>query len=256
MLRKKAREDIDKHWAALVKENKTLSTFHYELDLHKKILQWIQPGESYYFIFSPVNREIEIHNDAMSTQLGYPIEELSIEFLLQIIHPDDYLRFMDFERTVVAFKQNLPIHKLDKYKSQYSFRVRKANGEYIHILHQSVTIQIDEDGSIIRNLIIHTDISNIKDSNKMSLSFIGLDGEPSYHNVQVDSNYTDKKEMLTKREKEILLLFSQCLTTEQIAERLFLSPYTVTTHRKNILRKTNTKIMMESLQYCINKGWI
>lgn len=256
MLRKKAREDIDKHWAALVKDDKALSSFHYELDLHKKILQWIQPGESYYFFFSPVTRDIEIHNAAMSTILGYPQEELSIDLLLQIIHPDDYLRFMDFERTVVAFKKSLPIHKLDKYKSQYSYRVRKANDEYIHVLHQSVTIQIDEDGSIIRNLIIHTDISNIKDSNKMSLSFIGLDGEPSFHNVNVQSEYLDKKETLTKREKEILMHFSQCLTTEQIAERLFLSPFTVTTHRKNILRKTNTKNMMEALQYCIQKGWI
>lgn len=42
---------------------------------------------------------------------------------------------------------------------------------------------------------------------------------------------------LTRREKEVLLLISQGLTNNEIAEKLFLSPYTVDTHRKNLLFK-------------------
>jgi two-component system, NarL family, nitrate/nitrite response regulator NarL len=44
---------------------------------------------------------------------------------------------------------------------------------------------------------------------------------------------------LTRREKEILQLLSQGLTSHEIAERLFLSNYTVDTHRKNMLQKFN-----------------
>jgi two-component system nitrate/nitrite response regulator NarL len=42
---------------------------------------------------------------------------------------------------------------------------------------------------------------------------------------------------LTRREKEILELLSEGLTSSEIASRLFLSNYTVDTHRKNMLQK-------------------
>jgi len=45
------------------------------------------------------------------------------------------------------------------------------------------------------------------------------------------------QELLTQREKEILRLISMGLTNRQIAEKLFLSTHTVTTHRKNITGK-------------------
>lgn len=44
---------------------------------------------------------------------------------------------------------------------------------------------------------------------------------------------------LTKREKEILKLISDGLTNNQIAEKLFISPLTVDSHRKNLLTKLN-----------------
>ena len=43
----------------------------------------------------------------------------------------------------------------------------------------------------------------------------------------------------TRREKEILALLAEGLTSQEIAARLFLSNYTVDTHRKNMLQKFN-----------------
>lgn len=48
-----------------------------------------------------------------------------------------------------------------------------------------------------------------------------------------------KMQQLTKRETEILKLVGKDYTTEQIAEALHLSIYTVSTHRKNINQKLN-----------------
>jgi len=50
---------------------------------------------------------------------------------------------------------------------------------------------------------------------------------------------TEAEVLLTRREKEILQLLSDGLKGPQIAEKLFLSPLTVETHRKNLLRKFN-----------------
>ena len=46
------------------------------------------------------------------------------------------------------------------------------------------------------------------------------------------------KIILTRREKEVLTLITEGLTSGQIAEKLFISPSTVETHRRNVLDKT------------------
>lgn len=51
-------------------------------------------------------------------------------------------------------------------------------------------------------------------------------------------NITSTMEQLTKREEEILHLICEQFTTEEIAEKLFISPKTVTGHRNSLLEKT------------------
>lgn len=46
---------------------------------------------------------------------------------------------------------------------------------------------------------------------------------------------------LTSREKEVLELIAQGYTNPQIAEKIFLSSFTVDSHRKNLLAKLNVK---------------
>lgn len=48
-------------------------------------------------------------------------------------------------------------------------------------------------------------------------------------------------QLLSPREQEIVQLVRQGLTSQEIAAQLFLSNYTVETHRRNILRKLNMK---------------
>jgi DNA-binding NarL/FixJ family response regulator len=46
---------------------------------------------------------------------------------------------------------------------------------------------------------------------------------------------------LTRREKEVLQAIAEELTTQQISEKLFISPKTVETHRMNIMSKLGAK---------------
>jgi DNA-binding NarL/FixJ family response regulator len=58
-------------------------------------------------------------------------------------------------------------------------------------------------------------------------------------------------EALTKREKEILALIARGLTDKEIAEKVFLSALTITTHRKNILSKLGLKNKVELTRFAI-----
>jgi len=57
----------------------------------------------------------------------------------------------------------------------------------------------------------------------------------------VKNSVTSKIPVLTRREKEILLLISEGLTNNEIAEKLFVGAATVDTHRKNLLLKLDAK---------------
>lgn len=57
---------------------------------------------------------------------------------------------------------------------------------------------------------------------------------------------------LTKREKEILSLIAQGLTDKEIAEKVFLSPLTIITHRKNILSKLGLKNKVEITRFAFD----
>jgi two-component system, NarL family, nitrate/nitrite response regulator NarL len=54
---------------------------------------------------------------------------------------------------------------------------------------------------------------------------------------------------LTIREKEIILLLEKNLSSKEIAEQLFISVRTVETHRKNILKKTDTNNTLSLLKW-------
>ena len=66
------------------------------------------------------------------------------------------------------------------------------------------------------------------------------------------SNTTVEK--LTKREEEILQLICEQHTTDEIAEKLFLSPKTVNGHRNSLLEKTGAKIVAGLVIYAIKSG--
>lgn len=60
---------------------------------------------------------------------------------------------------------------------------------------------------------------------------------------------------LTRRELEILRLVAQAYSTAEIADKLFISTYTVDTHRKNLLSKLNMKNTAALVNYAIQNGF-
>jgi two-component system, NarL family, nitrate/nitrite response regulator NarL len=60
---------------------------------------------------------------------------------------------------------------------------------------------------------------------------------------------------LTKREKQVVKLIAAERTTQEIADRLNLSPATVETHRKNIFHKLDCRNAAGLVKYAVERGW-
>ncbi|MDX5321214.1 MAG: response regulator transcription factor [Bacteroidota bacterium] len=71
-------------------------------------------------------------------------------------------------------------------------------------------------------------------------------------------NQAEKEDefQITKREREILQLMYEGLSTADMADRLFISQHTVFKHRQNLLQKCNCKSASQLVNLAIRKGWV
>lgn len=60
------------------------------------------------------------------------------------------------------------------------------------------------------------------------------------------------EERLTRRELDVIKLLASEYTTQEIAEKLCISPHTVESHRKNTLRKTRSRNIAGLIRYAIH----
>jgi DNA-binding CsgD family transcriptional regulator len=244
-----------KIWQELSKDS-ILSDLNFELEIHRKLLNIFQVGDYYYMIFNVRDAVFDVVSREITDLLGYLPEEINVPFFIGNIHPEDQPWFLNFENKVREFFATLRHNQVPNYKVRYDYRIRKKNGDYIRILQQVITIQHDGENKILRTLVVHTDISHIKQEGIPLLSFIGMNGEPSYINIDVAKVFHPQHTVLTEREREIVGLLIEGKDSRAIGESLHISKQTVDTHRKNILRKTESPNTAALINMAVKKGWV
>ncbi len=252
-------DQMKKTWHQIAKYANGDRDINIELEIHKRLLNIFQVGDYYYYIVNIANVEIEFASDSVTDVLKIGRKELfTVRYIFENIHPEDIERFALYEQKVTEFFNNLPPDKVLKYKVSYDYRLKRGDGSYIWILMQTVTIQTNEDGAVIRVLGVQTDITHLKTEQQPSgLSFLGLEGEPSYYNVETGNiSSLESAALFTTREKEILRLVVQGKTTKEIAGLLYRSVHTINTHRKNIFQKTESKTIADLTAKCLRNNWV
>jgi DNA-binding CsgD family transcriptional regulator len=257
---KDALENAPQSFRKIVRELAGNGTDHglkLDIEVHKKLLSIFQVGEYYYYVFNLKNGEFDFISPEIEKVLGHKPDEVTVPVFMSGIHPEDVPWFLNFENKVVEFFSKLRAEQVLKYKVSYDYRVRKANGEYIRILQQVVTIQFDQQSrSLMRTFGVHTDITHLKSEGKPVLSFIGLEGEPSYTDVDVEKIFMPSLPIISDREKQVLRLLMEGKNSRTIANQLFISAETVSKHRKNMLRKTEAASTPELVAMAVKRGWI
>ena len=110
-------------------------------------------------------------------------------------------------------------------------------------------IQNGADGFLVKSASkeeIETAISSVLDGKMHLSSDAGISNS--------EQKELKNQPTLTRREKEILTLISEGFTNPQIAEKLFISLYTVETHRKNLLSKFNTNNTASLIKIAATNG--
>lgn len=104
--------------------------------------------------------------------------------------------------------------------------------------------------------LVNTDLTHLNITGIPKLSFIGMQGAPSYYNVHLEEEFINQNAIFTKREQQILRYMIQGKRTEDIANEIHRSIFTIQNHRKNILQKSGCKSLQELLVKAIREGWV
>lgn len=212
-------------------------------------------GEYFYMVFNTQSGEIEFVDERIEMILGYAPEKFSLSTLLEVIHPDDLPYFFHYEQSAVRFFSRLSQVQLYQYKFSYDYRIRLKDKTYKRVLQQVIPIFYFPEGGA-RTLVIFTDLTHFNLQGIPKLSFIGMQGAPSYYNVHLEEDFKLNETIFTKKELEILQYVIQGMRSEDISKLLNRSIYTVRTHRKNILKKSGCRNVQELLMKSVREGWL
>jgi DNA-binding NarL/FixJ family response regulator len=164
----------------------------------------------------------------------------SLEWTGHATNAESCLAFLQQQQPdVILMDINLP----DKSGIELCKEVKKAYPA-IHVLalssfnQQSFIQRMIENGAsgyVLKNAT-REELKEAIDTVMSGSSFLSKEAALTIENAK-DSGIP----VITKREKQVLILISEGLTNGQIAEKLFVSVTTVDTHRKNLLSKFEAK---------------
>lgn len=231
-------------------QSTTLSMLKFE-DITSKI---ISLGPFYHYIVDFYDMSLSHISQSICDIHGFDPENTTFQDILGTIHPDD-IPFVQKTEAAIAefFYKKLKPEKLLRYKMNYSFRSKMADGTYALLNHQAILLTLDSNGGFGKSLNIHTRIDHISSANNFRYSLIGLDNEPSFMNLTVQEQTSLN---LSKREVEIVKLIGEGMDSAQIGEHLFISPKTVKKHRSNILKKLDVKNTSQVVKEAMLAGLI
>jgi DNA-binding NarL/FixJ family response regulator len=168
-------------------------------------------------------KDIEWAGHAMNAQscLGYFVNNTADVVLMDISMPD-----MDGVALCAVMKEKYPgifILGLSTFNQGLYIKKMMENGASGYILKNSSKEELIK--------AIHT----VRDGG------IYFSGEVGQALADYQRSSRTELPLLTPREKEILELIAEGYTNPQIAEKIFLSTFTVDSHRKNLLAKLQVK---------------
>jgi DNA-binding CsgD family transcriptional regulator len=189
---------------------------------------------------------------------GYTREEVmkgGLWFTYRKIHPMDVLSFgLIFPKINSALKS---LTAEDKLAARFTFdvRIKCKDGRYKNILQNCSVLSLSPSGKPYILFFASTDITAYKKGTSMNYN-LSVQRAGKGMVTLLTGSMKGENVPLTPRELEILQLIADGNSEKGISDKLFLSPQTVKTHRKNMLQKTDAKNSVDLVRMGIANGWI
>ena len=167
------------------------------------------------------------------------IVENGVEKLLSLIHPNHLQAALQLiQQLVVNYCADNNKAHFKNVKISLNYMFKNGLGEYLQILHRPVILEVDENNkpTLVLNITHHVDHIKRDDS----IGGIIITGDENFiFDYDLEEKCIEPPKKISDQEMKILQLLGKGLDTREIADKLFISPHTVDTHRRNIIKKTS-----------------
>jgi DNA-binding CsgD family transcriptional regulator len=167
--------------------------------------------------------------------LGVESADLSPLKFYQAIHPDEMERNVLYKNVITKIAHNLFLAGKGYKLLSTNFLAKNAKGKYFNVLSQFFIFYSEVPYKSVFVFKVHTNIDWYKKHKPGHHHYLGEDMSNFRY---PDMELLKVADVFSKREFDILHLLEKGYSTEHIAEKLFLSPNTVKTHRRNMLHKS------------------
>jgi DNA-binding CsgD family transcriptional regulator len=168
-------------------------------------------------------------------------------------HPDEVHRNTKGWAKLICIANDLLAAKSGSHLLSTNIKLRNPEEAYAEILFQCYLFYSEIPHKTVYLIQVHTNIDWYKKFKKGFHYYLGNDLSLFKY---PDEALLKMGNDLTKREFEIIKLVESGLSTEKIAEKLFLSTYTINTHRGNILKKSGKAHISELIYQLMEQGTI
>ena len=193
-----------------------------------------------YFAIGRLVDILGLHGEVPEEEL-IDIDE---DFIYRRIHPEDLVDKRMLELRFFEKAADLSAEERLKYHATCRIRMQKAGGDYIYIHNVTRIQRNDADGQMRLVTCLYELSPDQNEIRGINPHIVNVEtGE-----VQQLALYEARFNILSSREKEILLLIKRGLLSKEIADTLHISIHTVNTHRQNILQKLSVNNSMEAVQ--------
>jgi DNA-binding CsgD family transcriptional regulator len=169
----------------------------------------------------------------------------------QGVHPDEINRHSLGRFILLKLAHELYSKEQGYRLFSADYRMKNAEGNYSNYLMQFYIYYSTIPYKSVFTIKVQTNIDKFKHHKNGYHHYLGED--LSYFRYP-DVDLLMKGAVFSRREFDIIHLLEKGLSSEQIAETLFLSPNTVNTHRRNILRKSGKMNMAELIHDLKEQG--
>jgi len=187
-------------------------------------------------VFDMLHMKTLFVSQRCTQMLGVQPEDLTSYHFKEATHPDDLERSELGLVKMFKIAHELFVAKKGEMVISSNLRMRSPGGNYINHLAQGYFFYCLVPVETVYMIHLNTDISWFKKMKHGFHYYVGTD--LSYFRYP-DQEMLMMGNVFSDREFEIIELIHSGLNSEQIGEKLFLSKYTIDTHRRNILNKTS-----------------
>jgi len=213
--------------------------------------EMLEENNQFFYIPDIIQMKVLFTSKRSTAMIGIEPTEVSPYHFMECTHPEELQRLNRGRAKTIKLAQDLFIAGDGKTIFSTNFRMRAPGGEYSNILIQGYLYFTTIPYKTVYYLKIHTNIDGFK---KIKHGFHYYIGNDLSFLRYPDEELLNLGNVFSDREFEIIKLIESGMSSEQIAEKLFLSPYTVNTHRGNILRKTGKSHIFELINELQERG--